>query len=83
MGTKEMILTEAASVPVNSTLLASVIYDVGELILQLEFQNGAIYRYFAVPAAIHNGLLAADSKGSYFNHKIRNCFPYTRLRRPR
>lgn len=78
-----MTFTEAAPVPVSSTLLASVIYDIGELILQLELRNGAIYRYFAVPAAIHDGLLIADSKGSYFNRKIRNCFPYTRLRRPR
>ena len=60
----------------NSTLLASVIYDVGELVLQLEFCNGAIYRYFAVPAAIHDGLLIADSKGSYFNRQIRNGFRY-------
>ena len=78
-----MTLAEAAPVPVNSTLLASVNYDVDESILQLEFCDGVIYRYFAVPAAIHSGLLAADSKGSYFNHKIRSGFRYVRLRRPR
>ena len=77
-----MTLTEAAPILVNSALLASVTYDVGESILQLEFCDGAIYRYFAVPAAIHNGLLAADSKGSYFNRRIRSCFRYTRLRPP-
>ncbi len=77
-----MTLTQTASVPVNSTLLASVTYDVGQSILQLEFCDGAIYRYFAVPAAIHNGLLAADSKGTYFNREIRNCFRYVRLRPP-
>jgi hypothetical protein len=54
-------LTPAAPVPVNSTLLASVTYAVGQSILQLEFCDGAIYRYFAVPAAIYTGLLAADS----------------------
>ena len=53
---------EAAPILVNSTLLASVTYDVGEAILQLEFCDGAIYRYFAVPAAIHNGLLAANHR---------------------
>jgi hypothetical protein len=77
-----MTLTEAGPVPVNSTLLASVTYDVGESILQLEFCDGAIYRYVAVPAAIHKGLLAADSKGSYFNLHIRSRFRYTRFRRP-
>ena len=77
-----MTITENVPVPVNSTLLASVIYDVGESILQLEFRDGAIYRYFAVPAAIHNGLLAAESKGTYFNRTIRNCFRYVCLKRP-
>ena len=77
-----MTFTETAPVPVNSSLLASVTYDVGQSILQLEFCDGAIYRYFAVPADIHNGLLAADSKGTYFNRTIRNCFRYVRLRRP-
>jgi hypothetical protein len=77
-----MTLTEAAPVPVNSTLLASVTYRASEKTLELAFCNGAIYRYFAVPVAIHNDLLAADSKGNYFNQKIRNCFRYVRLRRP-
>jgi hypothetical protein len=62
-------------------LLAGVSYDVGESILQLEFCDGGIYRYLAVPAAIHHGLLAADSKGTYFNRKIRNSFRYVRIRR--
>jgi hypothetical protein len=78
-----MTLTEGMTVPVDSTLLASVRYDAGGSILRLEFRDGAIYRYFAVPAAIHNGLLAADSKGSYFNQEIRNSLHFIRLRRPR
>jgi hypothetical protein len=78
-----MTLTTAEPVPVNSTLLVSVTYDVGESILHLEFCDGAIYTYFAVPEDILNGLLAADSKGSYFNRRIRSCFRYTRLRPPK
>jgi hypothetical protein len=77
-----MTLVQAAPVPVKSTLLASVTYDIGESLLQIEFHDGAIYRYFAVPAAIHNGLLTADSKGSYFNSHIRSRFRYTCLRPP-
>lgn len=78
-----MTLSEAAPVPVNSTLLASVTYDDSHSLLQLEFCDGAIYLYFAVPTAIHEGLLAADSKGSYFNLRIRSCFQYALLRGPR
>lgn len=75
--------TAWAPVPVDSTLLASVAFNHSQSILDLEFRDGAIYRYFAVPAAIHHGLLAADSKGSYFNRQIRGCFRYVLLRPPR
>ena len=77
-----MILTETVSVSVKSTLLTSVTFHRGESILELEFCDGACYRYSAVPAAIYEGLLAADSKGIYFNRQIRTCFRYTLLRRP-
>jgi KTSC domain len=77
-----MTLTEAILVPVNSTVLASLAYDASGSILQLEFCNGAIYRYSAVPAAVYHSLLAADSKGSYFNREIRTRFPHSLIRRP-
>jgi hypothetical protein len=78
-----MISTQDRPLAVDSSLLASVDYDASQLVLQLEFRSGAIYRYFTVPATIHADLLAADSKGSYFNHRIRGNFPYTLIRRPR
>ena len=78
-----MILTEMVSVSVNSTLLNSVAFNADESILELEFREGACYRYFAVPADIYEGLLAADSKGTYFNRRIRTCFRYALIRRPR
>lgn len=73
---------QAGPVAVNSSLLASVNYDAGESVLQLEFRTGARYLYFAVPATIYEELLAADSKGSYFNSTVRGRFPYALLRRP-
>ena len=78
-----MTVTTAARVLVRSTLLASVTYDVAESILQLELCDGSLYSYFPVPEDIVNGLLAADSKGSYFNSRIRGCFRYTRLSQPK
>ncbi len=50
-----------------------------EAILELEFRNGAIYRYFAVPPALVEGLIAAESTGAYFNRPIRNHFRYQRV----
>ena len=67
--------------PLESTLLASVSYDPRRRLLDVEFRSGARYRYFHVPAAAYQGLLQADSKGSYFNRDIRNCFPYRHLSR--
>ena len=62
---------------VESTTLATVGYDEGPGLLQLEFRSRAIYRYFGVPAAVHEGLLGAPSKGSYFNRFIRGRYPYS------
>ena len=61
---------------VESTTLATVAYDTGRELLQLEFRSRAIYQYFGVPARVHAGLRCASSKGHYFNRFIRGFFPY-------
>ena len=76
-----MTLSQAKPVAVNSSLLANVSYDAGQSVLQLQLCDGAIYRYFDVPPVIYEDLLAAESKGSYFNREIRDCFRYARVRR--
>ena len=63
---------------VESTTLAVLAYDDAHRILQLEFRSHAIYRYFGVPARVFEALLAAPSKGRYFNRAIRGNFPYSR-----
>jgi len=61
---------------VESTTLLALAYDGAREVLQLEFRSRAIYHYYGVPAAVHEALLAAPSKGSYFNRIIRGRFPY-------
>jgi len=61
-------------VAVQSRLLASVAYDRGQTILQLEFRGGTVYQYFQVPRQTYQDLLQADSKGAYFNRHIRSVF---------
>jgi len=61
---------------VESTTLLALAYDDAREILQLEFRSRAIYHYYGVPAAVHEALLGAPSKGSYFNRVIRGRFPY-------
>jgi len=64
---------------VESSTLATVAYDEIRRLLQLEFHSRTVYQYFSVPAALHEALLRAPSKGSYFNQAIRGRFPYRRV----
>ena len=63
---------------VESTTLAALAYDDAHEILQLEFRSRAIYRYLGVPALVYEALLAAPSKGKYFNREIRGKYRYSR-----
>ena len=69
-------------VPLQSTLLASVLYDPLLSRLEIELSSGERYLYFQVPRHCYQHLLQADSKGSFFNRKIRNRFPFQHLSRP-
>jgi len=66
-------------VAVESRTLAAIGYDAIGGLLQLEFRNGAVYHYFGVPAAVHQTLLSAGSKGNFFNRSIRGHFPYRQV----
>ena len=64
------------STAVESTTLSTVAYQPLDQVLCLEFRSRAVYCYFGVPQSVYQDLLAADSKGSYFNRYIRGRFPY-------
>jgi hypothetical protein len=67
------------STAVESTTLRAVAYDRADQVLCLEFRSRVVYCYFGVPQSVHQDLMAANSKGSYFNRNIRGRFPYHRL----
>jgi hypothetical protein len=62
--------------PVTSSTLSAVFYSPDRLLLEIEFRSGDIYRYFDVPPRIYHDLLAAESKGRYFNANIRKRFSF-------
>lgn len=64
---------------VASSTLTTVAYDRAGQVLRLEFRSRAVYCYFGVPPHVYQDLMAADSKGSYFNRNIRARYPYLRL----
>jgi hypothetical protein len=68
-----------ARVDLQSTSLNAATYEGQDAFLELEFRNGAIYRYLGVPEQVYQELLSAESKGQYFNQHIRNRFPYAKI----
>lgn len=68
-------------VPVCSSNLRSVGYDIDTRALKIEFQSGSTYLYFNVPEHIHQGLMSAGSKGKYHDDHIKGRYHFTRVRR--
>jgi hypothetical protein len=66
-------------VPVDSSSLASVGYDVDNFILEVEFRNGKIYQYLGVPLAIHQKMMSADSLGQFLNKYVKPAYECNRL----
>jgi hypothetical protein len=68
-------------ISVDSTLLDWVCYLPDLRTLQVGLRTGKDYEYSDVPASMYAGLLAAESKGRFFNHHIRNNFAYQPIKR--
>ena len=66
-------------IPVTSSSLSSAGYSADESTLEVEYLNGSIYQYFAVPKGVFDSLLMAPSKGSFISERIRNHYPYRRV----
>ena len=75
------IISHIPRSPVRSSALATVGYSKRRHILEVEFINGAIYRYLDVPASVHRDLLAAPSKARFYDNNIRRRFRSLRVRR--
>jgi KTSC domain len=66
-------------VPVESSVIGEVGYNASYRTLEILFRNGAIYLYYFVPQDVHDALLAADSKGTYFNKQIKGAYEHHRI----
>jgi hypothetical protein len=74
------VVSHIPRAPVRSSALATVGYSKRLHILEVEFLNGAVYRYLDVPAFVHQQLLAAESKARYYDQNIRYRFVSQRVR---
>lgn len=71
--------------PIVSSNLVSVGYGEapgstrGPEDLDIEFKGGTVYRYFKVPLHIYQGLISAQSAGSYHHQNIKGVYDYVKL----
>jgi hypothetical protein len=55
-----------------SSAIRSVGYHRG--LLEVEVESGDVYRYFDVPRDVFLELMQAESKGAFFNARIRDSY---------
>ena len=63
-------------------MLVSVAYNEPKKILELEFHSGSIYQYISVPAPVYQELLHADSKGRFYNQRIKKHYKSQKVTPP-
>jgi hypothetical protein len=63
-------------VPVSSSVVAEIGYDLSEQMLEVKFRSGRTYRYFGVPSSVHDEFLLCESKGRYFNERVRDAYRF-------
>ena len=60
--------------PVQSRAIAKIGYSKRRHILEIEFVNGAIYRYLDIPLSVHRDLMSAESKARFYDSNIRKHY---------
>jgi hypothetical protein len=58
---------------VQSSNLRSVGYDPSSKVLEVEFKSLEVYQYFDVPRSVYDGLMNADSHGTYLNQYVKEA----------
>jgi hypothetical protein len=65
---------------VSSSNLRSIGYDSATNTLEIAFHGGRVYQYFNVPKSVYHGLMNAASHGKYHHRRIKDRYPYERIR---
>jgi hypothetical protein len=79
----EGIVSRITRQPVTSSALAAVGYSKRLHALEVEFVNGAIYRYLDVPQSVYKDLMSAESKASFYDWNVRYRYKSIRVRQHR
>lgn len=65
-------------IKVDSSMIYAFGYDADKQQLDVVFHKNGVYCYEGVPQKAYEGLLAAESKGSYMRNNIIDSYPYHR-----
>lgn len=68
------ILSHIPRQRVTSRGIVAIGYSNRRQILEIEFTNGAIYRYLEVPASVYRELMSHDSKARFYDESIRGNY---------
>lgn len=72
--TRDHLTSRIPRQSVQSTAIAKVGYSKRRHILEIEFVNGAVYRYFDIPLSVHRDLMSAESKARFYDSNIRKHY---------
>lgn len=72
--TASHIVSHIPREPIQSSAIAKVGYSKRRHILEIEFINGAVYRYLDIPLSVHRDLMSAESKTRFYDSNIRNHY---------
>jgi KTSC domain-containing protein len=65
---------------VNSSKIRSAGYDPKSQTLELEFSDGRVVAYRGVSSEVHRQFMAAPSPASFFEDKIDESYPSSRIK---
>jgi hypothetical protein len=80
--TPDHIISRIPRKPVQSTAIAKVGYSKRRHILDIEFVNGAVYRYLDVLPAAYRDLMSAESKARFYDFNIKGHYRSVLIRPP-
>ena len=76
----EQIISHIPRQHVDSTAIAKVGYRKRRHILEIEFANGAIYRYLDLPSSVYRDLMSAESKARFYDLNIKGKYRSVHVR---
>jgi KTSC domain len=75
-----VMISRIPRAPVVSTGIRSIGYSKRSHILEIEFMNGAVYRYWQVARSVYQELLTADSKARYYDKNVKGHYRSVKMR---